>query len=420
MRKYLSKFINILQKHTAIDIKFYLKGGILTWIGYFVDIIGGLAISMAFARFVSRETYGQLRFFQSFIAIVGIFAMTGMTTATIRAISKGNDGVLIQVIKYTLRWSLLGSALLASTGLYFMFSKNAQPNYYLIFLGLAIIFPFYSVCGYYSVLLFAKKRLLQLTIFNIINRVAYTGVAFLLIYFFPQLATIVIGTYVIDIVIRGLLTIYSIKFIQNNKTDNETIEYGKQLTKLKIFQIIADQIDSILIITFIGPASLAIYGFAILVPQQIRTLAIRIIDLTATKFPTWETSIRTTFFIKRYVKYLFLVSIMLMTLYVFFAPIIFKILFPKYLDAVPFSQIAILTLISIPYSLLGSWFTAQKKHKILVRLYTFSGLTKIILNIILIPIFGIWGAIFAESLNYFSSFIIGYFFFIQESRNKTI
>ncbi len=84
-----------------------------------------------------------------------------------------------------------------------------------------------------------------------------------------------------------------------------------------------------------------------------------------------------------------------MVLYIIIAPYLFKIFFPKYLDAIPYSIAYIFTFISFPSSLMGTAFQAKmmKKELYLLRIIA---LSRIILYITLIPFYGIWGLIIAK------------------------
>ena len=81
-------------------------------------------------------------------------------------------------------------------------------------------------------------------------------------------------------------------------------------------------------------------------------------------------------------------------LYIIIAPYFYKIFFPQYIASVPYSQMFILSFISLPAAFLGTVFQAKmmKKQLYLIKIAPF---VKIVFLAILIPFYGIWGAIAA-------------------------
>ena len=81
-------------------------------------------------------------------------------------------------------------------------------------------------------------------------------------------------------------------------------------------------------------------------------------------------------------------------LYVIAAPYIYKIFFPQYLNSIPYSQVFMLSFISLPASLLGLAFRSKimKRELYLLKITPF---IQVALLAILVPFYGIWGAIIA-------------------------
>ncbi len=88
--------------------------------------------------------------------------------------------------------------------------------------------------------------------------------------------------------------------------------------------------------------------------------------------------------------------VIMVLLYIIIAPYLFKFFFPKYIDAVLYSQVAILSLLFFQKKLIAYTALAHASKKILYSMSIYASFFKIFLLIILLPIYGIWGAIFAE------------------------
>ncbi len=155
----------------------------------------------------------------------------------------------------------------------------------------------------------------------------------------------------------------------------------------------AAYLDKILLFNFIGPSQLAVYSFAQLLPEQVQTILGNISALALPKFaPKSREEIRMN--IMKKIKKLFFLAGAVMALYIIIVPYFYRIFFPQYLNAVPYSQVMIFSLIAFPISLLGTTFEAKmmKKELYLIKLKSFA---RVMFMAVLIPFYGIWGAIFA-------------------------
>ena len=154
-------------------------------------------------------------------------------------------------------------------------------------------------------------------------------------------------------------------------------------------------LDKILLFTFIGPAQLAIYSFAVLIPEQINNIAGNLNTLAIPKLTQKSREEIKANMMKKFWKLALLTGVIIV-LYIIIIPYFFKIFFPKYLSSVTYSQVFILTLISFPASLIGATFQAKMMKKELYLSKVIVHFSRIILFVILIPIYGIWGLITAE------------------------
>ncbi|MBI2626202.1 MAG: hypothetical protein HYW69_01240, partial [Candidatus Nealsonbacteria bacterium] len=175
--------------------------------------------------------------------------------------------------------------------------------------------------------------------------------------------------------------------------DPQTISYGKHLSLMGVISSIANRLDSPLLFNYIGPVQLAIYSFATIIPQQIENVLGHIETLAFPKLASKSQTEMKASLMKKFWR-LALLTVIVMLIYIMVIPFFYKIFFPRYLDSILYSQIFMLSSISLPISLLGTAFKAKmmKKELYLMKAGAFS---KIVLMAILIPLYGIWGAIAA-------------------------
>ena len=61
-----------------------------------------------------------------------------------------------------------------------------------------------------------------------------------------------------------------IRFRPNKKEDPETIKYAKHLSLAGVISLMGDYLDRILLFNLAGPVQLAVYSFAMIMPEQIK------------------------------------------------------------------------------------------------------------------------------------------------------
>lgn len=93
-----------------------------------------------------------------------------------------------------------------------------------------------------------------------------------------------------------------------------------------------------------------------------------------------------------------LLMVAIVIVYITAAPTLFALFFPQYLDSVLYSQIFALTLLFFPQKFIGTLFQAQEKTKALYITNTIVPISRIVFLVILIPLYGIPGALAAELL----------------------
>jgi O-antigen/teichoic acid export membrane protein len=104
-------------------------------------------------------------------------------------------------------------------------------------------------------------------------------------------------------------------------------------------------------------------------------------------------------------------GVMLAALLILALPTIFQLLFPTYLDSVIYAQWLAISLIFIPELLFGQALVAHLQKRSLYIINISSNLLKIILLLILLPVYGIWGAVYTLLLYLFYSMTVKIFHF---------
>ena len=411
----MQKIIKKGEKIFKTDLTYLAKGGIWLTLGQITISISGVLVTVVLANLLSEETFGTYKFILSLSGIVTIFSLTGMGIAITRATSRGNEGVLKQGLKTSLKWNIAITTLSFCIAGYYFLNNNDTIALAMIIVG--ILSPLIQSFSLYTPFVEGKKDFktrsffsISFSLFPALLLVATVFITknpiFIVLAFFFGRAFIHIIHYVITLK----------KYKPNNNIDSHSATYSKHLSAMNILGGLAFQLDKILIFHYLGAAQLALYAIALAVPQQLRYFNRLIKTMALPRFSQRSVkSLKQSMFHKSVL--LFGITSIVVVLYILAAPFIYALMFPKYIDAVIYSQVFSLIMLFFPSMLFKQALTAHMQKKQLYILQTFLPTLKIILLFILLPIYGIWGAIISmfctETIRLI--LVIYYFYNIKET-----
>lgn len=390
------------------DMVYLAKGGFWLTLGQGVSVVTGLLLVVGFANLLPKEVYGSYKFILSIAGIIGAFTLTGMDVAVTQAVARGDDGAFRTGFRLQLRWSVfMLAAALTCAGWYFF---NGNPVFGTSLLIIGACAPIIEATSLLSGYLQGKKDFKAVTIYGI-ARSCVPVAALLGTMAVTQDLLHVVFAYFFSHAATGLaLYAHALKRYRPPAGGDSDVSFGKHVSVTNLISIIASYADKVLVFQFLGPVQLAAYGIAFSLPAQSRIVS-RII--TSLAFPKMSTasvqSIRSAIYTKTlrlFLGYAFGVGA-----YILFAPLIFRLIFPQYLDAVPLSQVLALGHLFSPAFLFSQAFFAQKKQREIYANKIAAAFARILLLLILVPPFGIWGAVWAYVLGNAVSFAISVYLF---------
>lgn len=389
----INSFLRKTQKYTGTDNVYLFKGGFWLTLNQVVGTGTSFLLAVALANLLDKTAYGNYQYILSLIGFLGIFSLQGIRTAIAQAVARGLEGSFYTGFKIRLKYGAIGSLVAIGLAIYYWLKGNEALSLPLIIT--AVFLPLMQASRVYSGFL-AGRRLFDVGArYNMATDVISVGV---------MLATLLITKNVFWLIAAYLISntflncffdyLVKIKFKPNKEEDQKTLNYAKHLSLLGVLSLAGDYLDKILLFNFVGPAQLAVYSFAIALPTQIKGILANISILAFPKFAAQPEKEIKANIMKKFWKLALLITGIII-IYIAAAPLFYKIFFPKYLDSIIYSQVFIFFLISIPASLLDTVFNAKimKKNIYIIKFFSF---IRIILYIILIPIFGIWGLIAAR------------------------
>lgn len=393
MRKIIQHLFSQIQLFFQTDIRYLVKGGGWLSISKAVSIAASFFSSIAFANLLPQETYGIYRYLLSVVGILVISTLHGIDSAVTQAAANNKEGSFFLALKEKMKWGALGgigSLLIAG-----YYTLNESNTLALLFLIAAAFIPLMEPLYLYVALLNGKKLFEISAKYTASSRIFATTIIILTVFFTTNIFALVLAYFFSNTLARVILLIFTIKKTPLSKvSDPETVSFGKHLSFMWLFPQISNFVDKVLMFHFAGASALAIYTFAFIPFKQAQTALASLDTLAFPKFATADAITLQKTLPKKVLKS-YLIVVPLVIAYILTASFFFRLLYPQYMEAVLPSILVMLQLLLFPLGLFRIALTAQKEEtKLYISNATYS-IVRVVLLFVLVPFFGIYGAIFA-------------------------
>ncbi len=395
LKKTASVWLKKSEKYTKTDMIYLVKGG--SWLGFgqAISLCIALLTSIVFANLLSPESYGIYKYILSIGALLALPTLSGMDPAITRTVAQGFEGTIYKALKEKLVYGTLTMIIGGVLSFYYIFNGNNTLG--ISFLIISICIPFWESFDIYNSLLNGKKLFDKYTKYYALSQL-FSFIIITLSLIISKNIIVIISAYFISNTVIRIIFFYKCtnEVKPNNKISTEAISYGKHLSFMDIIGTFLGQIDKIMIFHYLGAVELALYTMAIAPTEQIKGALKNIHTLALPRFSErTRGDLRSSIFSKT-IKLCLLTGIIVLV-YIIIAPYFFKIFFPKYTDAIFYSQIMSISLIGVTAtSFLYTFFESQNAKK---ELYQFNILNNIINIAILFPLiyyYGLFGAIISK------------------------
>lgn len=393
------KVLEKIEDYVQFDLRYYMKNASYLILAQGITMSFGLLLSITFARLLTKDLYGQWGYILSIIGILGIFTLPGMSTAIAQAVVKGHDRVLIEGTKEKFKWSIFGSIAVFGVGIYYFLNGSILLGK--CFMVSSLFFPFYENFQTYNAFLSAKKSFDTVSKYQSITQALSTIVMVIVIYLSRNLMYILIAYFTSISLISGYFFASTVKKLENDDMDKDSISFGKHLTLMELADIIRMYYDKILIALFISFSDLAIYSIALGLTEQVKSLGSIISTLTFPKLAEMGKEKARSEVKKRLIMIVLCFAVICGFLIVL-CPYIIPLLYSgKYLDSVFYAQILFVSVIVVQpaYILDKAFFPSQKMVKELYTIRISQPIFEIVLLSILVPAIGVLGAVLAKVLS---------------------
>ncbi len=417
-KKLLSKsFLNgvFFKKHKGI-----LKNFFFVFVLNIIQKVLGLATIYVLVRALDKTQFGEYQFILSVVGLLTIFSLPGVSNAIMQSTARGCEGVFRESARLAFLSSLIGSLILCGIALWYFLTKENAP--YIAFYAAAGLFPFVHGLKHWKAIIAGRERFSLLLVIDGLVALLTALLLISVVLIFP--GSIVLPLFIVLCVpsLQNLImTCYLFKKIDNKAPiENGCVQYGIKTTFYSSLNIVANNIDKLLIYNFFSPASLASYYAAERIAELTKGISQNLASALAPRFA------KTKSYTERLDKTLNFLSAVLGAGIIFFAftllPWLLTILFgEEYIEAIPYAQALLCTVAIGNHASFRNRFVNSKLDEKSNRDITISiSLIRIVASAIFVPLFGILGAVLSTFIYRIGTVLILEFIIVRRYRKPDL
>ena len=122
----LPTLLKPLERFLGTDVSYLVRGSFWLVIGSVASMLIGLLLSILYARYLPKETYGSYRYVLSIVSMVGIFSLPGFGTAITRSSARGFDGTFRRLSRIMFFSSFGISVVYLGSAIFFFFQNQKK------------------------------------------------------------------------------------------------------------------------------------------------------------------------------------------------------------------------------------------------------------------------------------------------------
>lgn len=373
------------------------SGGFWLTLGQVSIAAIAFALSIAFAHFVPKETYGTYRFLLSLFWTLTAFSLTGIPTALARAIAKGEDGAYNESLRLSVIWSFPMALIALGFSGYYFFQGNVTLGWGSLII--AVLGPLMQGAYLYGAFLEGKKAFQTNAVAGIVLNLVPALLLFAAMFISKNPLWYLLAYLAGSVGTAGLISVFVTKRFRNTekKPGESLFKLGTHFSAMNILGTMSGQIDRLLIYHFLGATQLAVYIFATAMPDQIKSILNGVSTLAFPKFANRPLSeIIPT--LQHRIRNFTMVIVIFALAYIVLAPFIFHLFFPAYVESIFYSQLYALTLLAISNVIPIALLQAHAAKRELYIFNVASPAFQILVLLALVAPYGLIGAIVARIL----------------------
>ena len=370
----------------------------------------GLAAMYFVVRAIDQEMFGQYQFILSIIAFFSFFALPGVNNAIMQSVARGHLGTYRLLLPYSFAGSVLGAlVLLVMAGWYYRIGHNYEMV--VGFFLAATLFPFSRGLIQWRAMKAGTENFSALVIWEggaaILTQImVITGVLIFPGTFLVPLLFVLAVPAVQDLFLTGR----TYRQVESDASvEQGSLSYGLKTSFYALPAMLAQHIEKFLLFFFFSPAVLALFVAAEKIPDMTKNL---IQDFATVLAPRLARHKNYTARLDRVFKWIALAAAVSIVLVAFtILPWFFVLLFGEtYEEAVPYASALMCSVAVGNAAMLHTRFIRSQMDAHSVRdIYLVFACVKIATAAVLVPLYGLPGAVISVFLTRIVSVVTVHF-----------
>ncbi len=322
--------------------------------------ISAFALSLVLAHLVNKEAYGTYQYILSIMSMLSILTLTGIGNAVTQSVARGHDQSLQDGFRLNMRWSF---GVLVGTGalvIYYVLHQNYALGIAILIAGLTT--PLRTSFNLYGSFLGGKKDNRRSALYtNGIGNVAPMIMIALAAFFTNSGVLLAIAYSIGNLVTAAYLYIRTIRDYQPLARDHDSDlrSYSFHLSAAGILNTVAGNLDNLLLFHYLGPTDVAIYNFAIALPDQTKGPLGSVGTMLTARFAGHSPeAIHGS--MRNKIKWLAIIHVLMVALLIIIIPPFYHFFFSTYTASIPYAQLYTLSLLATIFMPMSAYLTAHK------------------------------------------------------------
>ncbi len=355
---------NLIERIFKIDSRYFLGGGFWLLTAQGLTILISLLGTIVFAHFLTETEFGLYRYLVNLAVLFGSFTLTGIGQAIFQAAAKHDTWYYAYAQKRLRRYNLIASSIALSVAFYYFYQDN-----YVLASGcvlIALLQP--SSIHFLNALAFlqGQTKFKEATYLQTTRSLFITTLSISTVLITQDVLTL-IAVFLGAQAVTGYLSWKQTKVETITQVDTQkTSLYNSIANHTSIRNIIigtAAKLDSIIVFQQLGAASLATFTIATLLPDHLKGAIKNLPTLLIPRFSSKAAHEQPHLTLRSIQSFIILGVITGLCIPI--VPFVYGILFPKYPDAIFYTQLLILAVPASVYHIYLSWLQTHSYEKAL-------------------------------------------------------
>ncbi len=372
----------------------------------------GIGASAIVADSLTRADYGAFQYVLSVASTFSILSVPGLNTVLTQEVAKGNDGVIRSVTRTRLAWAWLMSLPLAATAVYYL-TADQQLAIAASLAIAALAAPAVNAVDVTNFLI-AKRDYNRLSVYPLTGQFCVAAATIGVSLYWHNFVIVVAATYVVQTV----YALVSYRLILRAHSPGigsltpEAKRFGLRLTWASLIPSVAYRVDMLLVGASLGLETLAVLALARLFYDKMRIVVDPITSLFVPKLYA-RSGVEAYRFAVRAMGLIMLALVCVAVLLAVVMPVFFGLLYPKYMDSVPYAVALVFAYVTgVPNALFQCMIQYERRVGQVVRVVSWSHAIYLVSLPFLVMTLGVTGVVIGRYvLNVSSSILSGYYFF---------